>query len=202
MYRLDGGRYRTIPAVTDEVDLVRIARRLWTRDQRFDMEALVDCSGLSRATVYRRIGNKHKLLGDVFSSLITDTVQTADTRRRSRGRSRVLGVLQDCLEAIVANRSFHDFLVRDPQLALRIVASPEFSPQGTSIGLLAALLEREHPYGDFVLSASAAQTATAAIRLSEAFVYSDLLTGDAPDIDSAMTLIGLLIPAPRVGRPS
>lgn len=182
------------PPVTDVDELVHIAKALWAQGRGLDMEELGARSGLSRATVYRRIGNKQQLLGAVFSSLMVDTFLAADARRRSRGRSRVLTVLQDCLEAIVADQPFHEFLVRDPQVALRIVASPEFSPQGTSIELMTRLLERELPHGDFTLSASAQQTATAAIRLSEAFIYSDLLTGETPDIDTAMTLIGLLIP--------
>lgn len=183
-------------------EIVSVARTVWLRDGQLGMDAVIAESGISRATLYRRVGNKDRLLGLVFASVILRTFERAESSTSGVGKVRVLAVLHKCLTAIVSNEGFRQFLRRDPRLALRIVATPDFAPQGTSILCVTRLLEEAMPCGDVHLVASVAQTATAIIRLAESFVYSDLLTGEDPDVDTGISMIGLLIPSNAIPESS
>ena len=180
------------PAPT-AADLITRARRRFAARERCDIESLADELGVSRATAYRWAGNNEQLMGEVITSLTEATFRKALKQARGKGAARVLAVMEYGMRSITESRIYHEFLERDPQKALRIVASKEGPSQRRAIALHQELLEEEVAKGRLQLPVDAHTMAYALVRLAESFLYADLIAGEEPDIDKAMKIFKLML---------
>jgi hypothetical protein len=81
----------------------------------------------------------------------------------------------------------------DPEKAMRIVAS-KFGPvQETTIRLWEEVLMEEIERGNLRLSVDPHAMAYAIVRISESFLYADLIAGEEPAVDKAVEIVKLLI---------
>ena len=78
-------------------------------------------------------------------------------------------------------------------MALRIVASKFGPAQGTTIRLWEELLAEEVRCGNIDLPVEPHAMAYAIVRISESFLYADLITGEEPDIESCLEILKLLL---------
>lgn len=175
--------------------LVASARRRFLQSDPIQIPALGAELGLSRATTYRRVGNKERLLSLVLAGLVEDTFHLAMSEGSGTGRQRVLTVLERFLRYLADSEPYRAFLERDPQQALRIVTTSATHVQRTVISLIQALLEDEAHAGDLALPVDAHTLAYAIVRMSESFLYADFIAGEEPNIEKGIDLLGLLLPA-------
>jgi hypothetical protein len=97
------------------------------------------------------------------------------------------------MRAVLDSRAYREFLVRDPQKSLRIVASKDGPSQRRAIELHQQLLEEEMAKGNLQLPVDAHTMAFALVRMAETFLYADLIAGETPDVDKAVTLLRLML---------
>ena len=161
---------------------------------RLDMRSLARRIGVARATLYRRVGNREQLLDQVLwwraRRLLADQVRaSADLT----GTDRLTAVIGGVLCAIGADRPVRMFLESDPETALRLLTGPRSTVHQGMADALENLIDLERGRGAFDARLDTATLAFAIVRVSEGFLYSDVIADRAPDIGRAVTVIEALI---------
>ena len=96
---------------------------------------------------------------------------------------------------IATNKPYRAFLERNPQKALWIVTSQAGPVQGRIIALNEGLLREEIERGYLALPVDPHTMAYALVRIVEAFLYADMITGERPDLEKATQILALMLRA-------
>ena len=175
------------------IDLHSLARQWFIGAKRIELQKLARELGISRATAYRWAGSAEQLVGHVLASLVDDTFQQILRRTTSTGSQRVLEVLERGMDNARRFRPLRQFLAKDAQLGLKIVASNHSPVQERTIANLQQLLEEEVERGHMTLPVEPAVMAYALTRIVESFLYADLITGATPDLENASKILRLML---------
>ena len=175
------------------LDALRLARRAFMAGERIDMQALAAELGVNRATLYRWVGTKELLLGEVISQLARETFLAARDDVPGEGAEHVTAVVQRVLEQIHVFEPMRRFLERDPEYALRVLTSKESTVQAASIGVVRDLLEHEISNGTLTTELDIDDLAYVIIRIGESFLYSDVITGTEPQVEKAAQVLRALL---------
>ena len=179
--------------VATEADLHAAARRRFMAGERISVEELAVELGISRATAYRWAGNADLLAAHVVASLVEDTFARSVREAKGRGAARIVDATARGLRYIAGSRPYQTFIRRDPERALRIVASKEAPVQSRTIALNQQLIEEEMRSGALSLPVDAHTMAYALVRLGESFLYADVIAGEKPDLDKAVEILRLML---------
>lgn len=169
--------------------------------RRLDMQSLARRLGVGRATLYRRAGNREQLLDEVIwwrgrRMVAGRLLATAHLS----GVARIAAVVGGSLRAIERDRPLHAFIESEPDAALRILTGSRSLAGHGMAAALANLIELERARGTFAADLDDATLAYAIIRISEGFLYADVIADRRPDIGRAITVIqALLIGLDRAG---
>lgn len=183
-------------------EIVQVAARLVNQGARLDMSALAADLGISRTTLFRRVGNREDLLGEALWLLSDRTMRSAERRwhaahgdavRDPGGGLRCLWVMARYRAAIAGHDGTRMLLDEEPVAAIRVLTDPAGRVQPRVIGAYAALLRRDIDAGGFVPAVDVETLAYAIVRLGESFLYSDVLASRSPDLAAVGTLIGRLV---------
>lgn len=183
-------------------EIVRTAAHWIGRGVRLDTRTLAAELGISRSTLFRRVGNREDLMGDALWYMADRTMAGAvrewatahgDAVRDPDGELRCLAVMRSYREAIAANRGFNRLLDDEPTVAMRVLTDPQGRVQPRVIGAHIELLRRDIDGGGFAPVVSLDSLCYAIVRLGEAFLYSDVLASRAPDLAAASTLLAALV---------
>jgi AcrR family transcriptional regulator len=175
------------------VDLHSLARHWFINAKRIELQKLAIELGISRATAYRWAGSAEQLIGDVLASLVDDTFKQIAGRTESTGSERVLFVLERGMRYAHGFRPLQQFLAKDAQLGLRVVASKHSPVQEHTISRLQELLEEEVQAGNMTIPVEPRVMAYALTRVTESFLYADLITGTPLDLDNASKILKLML---------
>lgn len=186
--RLRDGGERTGP-----LDAFRLARRLFMAGERLDMQAMAAELGVNRATLYRWVGTKELLLGEVISSFASETLKRARDEVPGKGAPYVAAVVERALEQIHSFEPMRRFLERDPEYALRVLTSKESTVQLGSVAGMRDLLAEQVESGALDTPADLDDLAYVIIRIGESFLYSDVIIGSEPDVAKAGLMVRLLL---------
>jgi AcrR family transcriptional regulator len=162
--------------------------------RRLDMQSLARRLGVGRATLYRRAGNREQLLDEVIwwrgrRMVASQLLATAQLR----GVARIAAVVGGALRAIERDRPLHAFVESDPDAALRILTGSRSLAGRGMAAALENLIDLERDRGAFDADLDTATLAYAIIRISEGFLYADVLADRPPDIGRATTVIQALL---------
>ena len=97
------------------------------------------------------------------------------------------------MHVLISSRAYRAFLERNPEKALRMVASKAGPVQAGTIALHQQLLEEEIGRGHLRLPVDAHTMAYALVRIAESFLYADLIAGEKPDIAKAVEIVKLML---------
>ena len=162
--------------------------------RRLDMQSLARQLGVGRATLYRRAGNREQLLDHVIwwrgrRMVAFQLVMTAHLR----GVPRIAAVVAGGLRAIERDRALRALIESEPDVALRILTgSRSVAGRGMTMAL-ASLIDLERSRGAFDADVDAPTLAYAIIRISEGFLYADVIGDRAPHVGQAVTVIEALL---------
>jgi AcrR family transcriptional regulator len=163
-------------------------------ERRLDMRSLARRLGVARATLYRRAGNREQLLDEMLwwraRRLLADQVRATADRD---GTARLSAVIGGVLDGISRDRPLRAFLESDPETALRILTGSRSTVHKGMVGALENLIDLERGRGSFDASLDTSTLAYAIVRISEGFLYADVIADRAPDIDRAITVIEALL---------
>jgi len=162
--------------------------------QRLDMRSLARRIGVARATLYRRVGNREQLLDQVLwwraRHMLADQVRAS---ARLTGTERLSAVIGGVLRAIGTDRPVRLFLESDPETALRLMTGTRSAVHQGMAKALENLIDLERGRGAFDASLDTPTLAFAIVRVSDGFLYGDVIADRTPDISRAVTVIEALL---------
>jgi AcrR family transcriptional regulator len=148
--------------------------------------------GISRATLYRRAGNRDQLFAAVIWSNSRATLVDAVRRtRRLRGVPRAVAVAAHVITVSDQSVPLRQFLASDPEAALRVLTGAHGGVQERFIDAFERLLALEAARGHLALSLDLASVSYAVVRIAEG--YADAIADRDCDIPRAITLIDELL---------
>lgn len=177
-------------------DLLTLARGRYLAGEPLEMGQLADALGVSRATVYRWSGNKEQLLGEVMWSFAAPAIDRALRDAPGHGVPYLLGVFERVLESVDRSEIVHRLLRNEPELALRVLTSGHSVVQPRTISALREAFRRETERGAFRPPMDLDSLCYATVRIGEAFLYSDTITGTPRDLHRAVDVLALLLREP------
>lgn len=184
----------TEPPADIPADIFDAALRTYLGRRRLDMRALANELEISRATLYRRVGGRDHLLGEVIWYLARRSLSRAyEGTDTLRGEERIVAVVERFMRDVNSQPALARLLEAEPEAALRILTSKHGPIQRGIIEVLERLMELEQERGNLTLGIDHHALAYAIVRIGESFLYADVIADNDPDVDQAVAVIGRLL---------
>jgi AcrR family transcriptional regulator len=162
--------------------------------RRLDMRALAGELGIGRATLYRKVGTRDRLLGEVIWYLTRRALaRAAQAARRRHGAERVVATVEAFMTFVHAQPALRRLLEAEPEAALRILTSKEGPVQQGVVDALERLLSDEEAAGRLHLTIDRPTLAFIIVRIGESFLYADVIADLEPDVPSAVEMVRRLL---------
>ena len=176
------------------LDAFELARKKFLAGERIDMQQLAVELGLHRTTLYRWVGTRDRLLGEVLWSLAEPTFAAAlEHAGRARGGERIARAVEHYLKATNDAPFMRRFLEEEPETALRVITTKESVLQARSVEAQQRLIEEEAARGALDPPLPPHDLAYLIIRISESFLYTDIITGEEPAPEKAGQAVRALL---------
>ena len=107
----------------DALDAFRVARRWFMAGRRIEMQELAAELGVNRATLFRWVGGRDDLLGEILWSLAEPTLAAAVTAADGNGAQRITGAIGHFAAMLDQADFLREFVRREPERALRILTT-------------------------------------------------------------------------------
>ena len=177
----------------DPLAAFRIARRWFVAGRRIEMGELAAEVGVNRATLFRWVGGRDELLAEVVWSLTEPTLRRAEREASGRGGARIAAVLGRFAALVDGSGYFQAFLRREPERALRILTTRAGTLQARVVADIEAMLAAEP---GLTLPLPRHDLAYLIVRITESFLYADLITGEDPDVRMVERAVAALLTSP------
>ena len=190
-------------------EVVRRAARTLLDGERLDTTTLAADLGISRVTLFRRVGNRDAILGEAMWWLAERALQRAvrahDERTagakppgarpgtRPPGRLRSLAVMAEYRQLLGTAAPLRRFIDHEPTTALRVLTDPRGRVQPRLVEAYTGLLARDVEERALTPEVPLPLLAFAVVRLGESFLYSDVLVSRDPDLGAATTVCDALV---------
>jgi AcrR family transcriptional regulator len=148
---------------------------------------------ISRATLFRWVGNRDQLLGEILWSMTEDVFDARSRTAHGTGADRIAGVVGAFVRTVNDAAEFREFLRREPERALRILTTKASVIQGRMIAKLVDLIDAEVRDGALTPPLPVPDLAYLVVRIAESFIYTDVITGGEPDAAKARAAISALL---------
>jgi AcrR family transcriptional regulator len=169
----------------------------WIQDgRRLDMQGLADELGISRVTLFRRVGSREALLSKALWMLTQRTLEAAAARweaERPEGELHTPGTGRYLNEIVSQSTGLRRLLEDEPALTIRVLTDPHGEVQTGVVAFIEALLRRDIAEFGLVTIIEPDALALALVRLGESFLYADVLAGRKPDVETVGRLQRALI---------
>ncbi len=174
-------------------DALQAARRRFLRGERVDMNELARELGIGRATLYRWVGGRDQLLGEVLWSLSELGLAQARAEATGRGAAWVLAVYRRFGDLIVGLEPLRHFVKSEPECALRVMTSKASPLQRRVVDTFRDVLVEARETKGLRLRLDPETLAFAMVRIAESFLWTDLITGGGPDLSKAQEVTKVLL---------
>lgn len=175
------------------LDAFQLARRKWLAGERIDIGALARELGVGRATMFRWVGSRELLLGEIIWSIQQPYIEKGRAGLKSRGAEYVAAMCERTMQATLTFPPLRRFIEADPELALRVLTSKSSTVQSRNVELVRGALEKQVELGYLKPPLPVDTLAYVIVRIGEAFVYADVISGREPAIDQASAAILVLL---------
>jgi AcrR family transcriptional regulator len=169
----------------------------WIQDgKRLDMQGLADELGVSRVTLFRRVGSREALLSKALWMLTQCTLETAAAlweAERPEGELHTPGTGRHINALVAQSEGLRRLLDDEPALAIRVLTDPRGQVQVGIVAFIEELLRRDIEEFGLITLIEPDALAYALVRLGESFLYADVLAGRKPDVETANRLQRALV---------
>jgi hypothetical protein len=176
--------------------IVKLAAQ-WIRDgRRLDMQGLADELGVSRVTLFRRVGSREALLSQALWLATERMLETAAARweaERPEGELHTPGTGRHINAMVSESKGLRRLLDDEPALTMRVLTDPRGQVQTGIVAFVEDLLRRDIAEFGLVTIIEPGALAFALVRLGESFLYADVLAARRPDVATANRLQQALI---------
>lgn len=160
------------------------------------MQGLADELGISRVTLFRRVGSREALLSQALWMLTERTLETAAARweaERPEGELHAPGTGRHFNAIVSQSKGLRRLLDDEPTLAIRVLTDPRGQIQTGIVAFVEDLLRRDVAEFGLVTITEPGALAYALVRLGESFLYADVLAARKPDVETANRLQRALV---------
>ncbi len=183
------------PAAASRADVLERALDRYLHGQRIDVQALAGELGLGRTTIYRWFGSRERLLGEVLVLAAEPILENARTRATGSGATALLDTFDRINRELAAAPALRAFLAYERN-ALRIITSSSGVVQPSMVAKVTSCIEDEVRRGTFAPAVEPDVLAYAIVRLAEAFLYNDTMTGIRGEVDRLRQVEAVLLGLP------
>jgi AcrR family transcriptional regulator len=180
----------------DALDAFRVARRWFLAGRRIEMQELAAELGVNRATLFRWVGGRDDLLGEILWSLAEPTLAAAVEASDGTGAQRVTGAIGRFAAAVDHADFLREFVRREPERALRILTTRAGTLQSRLVASIETLLKDEVSRGNLHPPLPLRDLAYLVVRIVETFLYAEFITGEEADIAMTELAVGALLGHP------
>lgn len=183
------------------LDAFHAAKRKWLSGERVDIGGLAKEIGVGRATLFRWIGSRDQLLGEILWSMCAQTLADAGKRTRARGARRIAAIMEQLVVAVRQFPPMSRFLQEDPEYALRLLTSKASPVQANLVATVQGLLEQEVQRDALRLSLPTDVLAFLVVRVCESFVYAEMISDRTVAPANAALAVELLLSGRLTKKP-
>jgi len=185
---------RTQPRrVVSERDVVRGGCRYFLRHGTLEMDALASSLAISRATLYRVVHSRDRLLGDVLWDLGEKLLDRACAERTASGAEGVIEITRRFCGYLLRAEPFLAFLQTEPKTATRVLFTPSGGVHARAVAAQKEILSEAASRGELRLVGDLDHLSYLYVRIIESTLYAELLTGQQPDLPLAERTIRSLL---------
>jgi AcrR family transcriptional regulator len=176
-------------------DAFELAMGKWVKGERVEIGAVAEELGVNRATVFRWVGSRELLLGEIvwqrFAAIWKFATQTA----KGVGADYAADFTRRVMEAALESEPLRRFIAHDPEYALRLLTSKTSTVQARIVEAVCVLLREQAEAGHIAPALSIEDLAYALVRIVESCLYSDQITGRKPNTVVTSEVIRILVAA-------
>ena len=176
--------------------IVSTAARWIYQGRRVDMQGLADELGVSRVTLFRRVGNREELISQALWRLTERMLEIAVERweaERPDGELHTPGTIRHINAMVAGSAGLRRLLDDEPALTLRVITDPRGRIQRGIVACNEELLRRDMEEFALVPVIEPGALAYALARLGESLFYVEVLAARKPDMAAASRLQQALI---------
>lgn len=173
---------------------LRAAERMFDADGAVDLAELAQQLSVSRATLYRVIGSRERLLGDVLWWQGQRVMDYAAAQVAAlEGAERLVQLACVFNERLISYAPLRKFLRDDPVLAHHVLFLPEARVHTRFVALWRDLFVEAAARGEITLPFDVDELAFLWVRTGESMLYADLMSGLEPRVELAERVQRLLL---------
>jgi AcrR family transcriptional regulator len=184
----------------DEFDAVERAAQWFAEGRRLDMQALAEELGISRTTLFRRVGGREALLARAVWAQTERSIAVAIKRWEREKPADALhttGALRHFNAIVAASPGLRRLIDDEPALAVRVLMDPVGLIQPGTIAAIRDLLLWDIDEHGLETMIDPDALAYALVRIGESFLYADVIAARTPDVEKADRLQYALIEGSR-----
>jgi len=171
---------------------IEVADAFFRRGLRVDMHTVADRLGVGRTTLYRWVGSREQLIGEVLARLTDVAWEFVEQSVTGQGIERAVQSIEAFMTLTSTWPPLREFAQREPQLALRVLLRSEGPVSAHIRGGIEAALRSHVP--EFEIEANHDLLDTI-VQIGTALEWAPIAIGEEPTIERAVRLIrGLLEP--------
>jgi AcrR family transcriptional regulator len=188
---------RSVPSKVTPLDAFELARSWWLAGERLDIGRLAKALGVGRATVFRWVGTREQLYGEVLAAVYTQELDFLHKTTEGHGPDRVAAVARRGMKRLARFSPLRRFIAQDPEFAIRVLTSAKGVVQRRCIELHRAWFQRLEEAGEIEPELDLDTLAYIIVRIGEAYLYGDSLSESESDLEKASAAIRILVAAKR-----
>jgi AcrR family transcriptional regulator len=166
---------------------VQFAQARYLAGDRVDMRTLAADLGVGRTTLYRWVGDREQLLGEILSELAVCMWDQADAETAGTGIERIVGTAGRFSRAASAWQATRTFVRQEPALALHLILGADGAVRRKARASVATTIRRELPV------AIDDDELDLLYEIFTSLVWTPLAIDEEPDIERAEQLLRVLL---------
>ncbi len=174
------------PQLTESDAVLRAAVEMFRRDGWIDAKALATAAGIGRSTLYRRYGDRNRIIGEAIWAIATAGFEDIRRECGGQGADGIAEMVRRSLHFAAGHPAMRTFVAQHTDTALRVLTSRDGVIQRRFVATFAQLIRDDVGEFDDIDTHSLAY---AVIRIGESFYFRELITGEPDDIDAAAAVI-------------
>jgi AcrR family transcriptional regulator len=176
-------RRRGRRAAASRDDVLAAASHRYLRGRRVDVQAIAAELGVGRTTIYRWFGSRDELLGEVIADAAAPLLEDARRRASGGGGTALLDTFDRFNRSLASAPALRQFVENEHEAALRIITSGAGRVQPQMVSMITDLIAAEVSRGTYLPSVEISTLGYAIVRLAEAFLFNDAVSGMRGDVE-------------------
>lgn len=177
------------------LDAFTLARKKWLEGERLDIGVLASALGVGRATLFRWVGSRELLYGEILTAEYAREFGRARKVAKGTGADLVAEIARITLTSLLNAPPLRRFIEQDPEFALRVLTSKSSPVQAHAIEVQARFLRELEHAGQIRPALDVDTLSFIIVRIGESFLYGDVISGREPDIGKAAAAVRILVAA-------